>query len=308
LPSLLLKRDALENELHSREPSKALLQSLAALSKKIARCTEHQHFSEQRGYFHAVVDRLQNDPSSCVVIMDFTSASVQSDEGHMLRDLILCVISFDVRLHAYGTQYLDLVAEDTTEDVSYVCAAWSFVLNKTELLKPFSKALVFSDGPSSQFKSRYIVHCFGSLLSRRGLRPEVNFWFAKHGRSRCDAHAAHVKGFLNRTFLKREGQVLLHQHQHIASAECKHCLELFQFDWYEFVSQLQSTLHSTRAFFLTSIPFFPRHLCGPTPGIFDAHQICYSPIDEKFFNACLFGRSGQPDSFIASFDLPLLPL
>jgi hypothetical protein len=36
--------------------------------------------------------------------MDFTAATLQVEAAHMLRDLILCVISFDPLHSAYATQ------------------------------------------------------------------------------------------------------------------------------------------------------------------------------------------------------------
>jgi hypothetical protein len=43
-------------------------------------------------------------PPLCVVVMDFTAATLQVEAAHMLRDLILCVISFDPLHSAYATQ------------------------------------------------------------------------------------------------------------------------------------------------------------------------------------------------------------
>jgi hypothetical protein len=308
LPSLLNERDALERALHEQGPSKTRLRTLHLISKRILRAIEHQHHHEQPVYFRLAVDQIRDDSTTCVVVMDFTAATLQDEAAHMLRDLIVCVISFDPLHSAYATQYVDLVADDHTEDISYVCAGWKSVLEQTRVFRKFTTALIFSDGPSAHFKSRYIVHCFGSLLPKHGLRPEVNFWYAKHGRGRCDAHASHVKGFLNRSFLKRKGQVLQHQQHHEVSQECQHCTELFQFDWYTFVSELQTAVQSTRAYFLSAIPPFPRSACSPTLGIFDAHQICFYPSGEKFFGARLFRRSGQLETQFAFYVLSLLDL
>jgi hypothetical protein len=100
----LNERDALERALHEQGPSKTRLRTLHLISKRILRAIEHQHHHEQRVYFRLAVDQIRDDPTTCVVVMDFTAATLQDEAAHMLRDLILCVISFDPLHSAYATQ------------------------------------------------------------------------------------------------------------------------------------------------------------------------------------------------------------
>jgi len=299
LPLLLAEKERLEHHGGSDH-------ELCSVTRRIERAESHQNHAAQRVYLSMVLENLKNEHESALFAQDFTSMAAQDTEGGMLNDLIIYLTWYDRVAGCFQALYIDIIARNITEAMDFVMSAWLFLIDDTDLLKPFKRLYGFSDGPNKQYKNRYLAHFFGALFASRSISVDYSFFFAHHGRFRCDAHASCIKRQLDALYREREGQIEMHRKHHfLHTNECSAIFSCFQFSLSDYVERFNTKISRTHAFVLPFVMSFPRGLSPPLHGIFDAHQIQYDYRRDGII-ARLYGISGQPDTFIGSFFLPLL--
>jgi len=247
---------------------------IKALERDISRAEVHQRHREQHDYVRDVLSSLRNDGKSALFVQDFTSITAQDNEGGMIRDLIIYLCFFDPQSNTLVGRYFDFLSRNLAEDIDFLLTAWLKLIDETNYLKKFSFLYGFSDGPTSEFKNRFLIHFFGSLFHSRGLGVQSNFFFfAHHGKYRCDSYASADKRHVNALYLKREGEIVLHREGHFR-VPCANPPS-FSFSLDDYASRLKSVLQNTDTFVITALLSFPRPLTPHLPGIFDCHQAVF---------------------------------
>ena len=86
----------------------------------------------------------------------------------------------------------------------------------------YNKVIIFSDGPSSQFKSKYMAR-FYSILQRKGLSIEWHFFATLHGKGVVDGLGGTVKRVAWNAVLTRNVSTVLNAKEFAEAAEsfCK---------------------------------------------------------------------------------------
>jgi hypothetical protein len=103
--------------------------------------------------------------------------------------------------------YIDLICDDTTRknDFHFVRHSWDFLLFKTDHFSLFRHIIVFSDGASKHFKSRYTMKYFANMSVESARSIIYNFFASYHGSGLWDAHFAHNNTAIRNFLIKMEG-------------------------------------------------------------------------------------------------------
>ena len=104
--------------------------------------------------------------------------------------------------------YVDLICDDKTRknDYFYLRHSWRFLLSSSTYFTPFKNIIIFSDGASKHFKSRYTMKFFSDIGVEFNKKVSYHFFASYHGSGVWDAHFASNNGAIRRFLLEMEKQ------------------------------------------------------------------------------------------------------
>ena len=103
--------------------------------------------------------------------------------------------------------YIDLIGDDETRknDFHYLRHSWDYLLFKTNHFSSFCHIIVFSDGASKHFKSRFTMKYFANMTVECARTIVYQFFASYHGSGLWDAHFAHNNTAIRNFLIKMEG-------------------------------------------------------------------------------------------------------
>ena len=99
-----------------------------------------------------------------------------------------------------------IISDDLNHDKNVVATVMNKALSEfVKSANPSVEAVdVFSDGPSSQFKNKYIVHFLSGVKKSTGLSVKWHCFATSHGKGAVDGAGGTVKRAVLNTVLKRQ--------------------------------------------------------------------------------------------------------
>lgn len=103
--------------------------------------------------------------------------------------------------------YIDLIGDDDTRknDFHYLRHSWYYLLFKTTHFWSFRYIIVFSDGASKHFKSRFTMKYVADITVESARSMVYQFFASYHGSGLWDAHFAHNNAAIRNFVIKMEG-------------------------------------------------------------------------------------------------------
>ncbi len=177
-------------------------EAVQLLREKLPRFLWH-HFVKrcQSKYFE--IAKQQNDSKSCTVQMDFAENytieiqdSIQSQYWKKKQISLYTVVIWFEEKSLSLLIASDLLSHEKKSVTSFTC----FVIEEIKTKFPtVEKVKTFTDGPSSQFKNRYIASSIPEMEKKYGLQIEWNYFASGHGKGPVDG----VGGIAKRTVYRR---------------------------------------------------------------------------------------------------------
>ena len=106
-----------------------------------------------------------------------------------------------------GRLYIDMICDDKTRqnDYYYVRHSWRHLLFNTPHFTKFTHIIIFSDGASKHFKSRFTMKFFADVGVEAGRSMVYNFFASYHGSGLWDAHFAKNNAAIRNFLIHMEG-------------------------------------------------------------------------------------------------------
>lgn len=106
-----------------------------------------------------------------------------------------------------GRLYIDMICDDQTRtnDYYYVRHSWHHLLFNTPHFNTFTHIIIFSDGASKHFKSRFAMKFFADISIEAGHSMVHNFFASYHGSGLWDAHFAKNNSAISNFLIHMEG-------------------------------------------------------------------------------------------------------
>lgn len=168
-----------------------------------------QHFyikREQEKEFAVHRKRAQSDQhlSECVLQIDFAEnfKCESQDEVQQAHYNQKQISIFTTAVHHAQSTHCKVIASDNTHHGKETLVAYLYTIFKE--LSPLIKTVnVWSDGPSSQFKNKFIAAIIPVFEVKFGVKIVWNFFASSHGKSCIDGIGAAVKSKVKKLILAR---------------------------------------------------------------------------------------------------------
>jgi hypothetical protein len=153
-------------------------------------------------------------PGEVLVAQDFGTLDMQpnvSIRGKIIEYVtnLVLVLEYVDSQGKYHRKYVDVLCDDNESrgaDYHYVRAAWSYLLEQTDIFQPFSTIMIWSDGASQQFKQVYTQYFFSRLFTKYHKHVTYSFWASYHGHGLHDSHIGHNKTVIRQYLTQVQGK------------------------------------------------------------------------------------------------------
>ena len=202
-PSHKRRKSARENE---KSPIKkrltkcfrsgTVLEAIESLTEKLPEFLLHVFIKrEQSNYFENKLVSISSESS--VIQVDFSENYTLQHQGEVQsaywNQNQLTIFTVCAWMQKEKKSFV-FVSDDLDHDKTSVCVFMDKVLSKLTTENGIKKADIFSDGPSSQFKNKYIFNYLPSLCKRHHLDSlNWNFFATSHGKGAVDGVRGTVK-------------------------------------------------------------------------------------------------------------------
>ncbi len=175
--------------------SGTVLEAIESLTEKLPEFLLHVFIKRQSNYFQTKLVSISSE--GAVIQEDFSEnytlqhqREVQSAYWNQNQLTIFTVCAWMQK----EKKSFVFVSDDLDHDKTSVCVFMDKVLSKLATENGIKKADIFSDGPSSQFKNKYIFNYLPSLCKRHHLDSlNWNFFATSHGKGAVDGVGGTVK-------------------------------------------------------------------------------------------------------------------
>ena len=168
-----------------------------ALSKKLPGFLDHVYVKrKQSRFFEEKISNLK--PNEAAVQVDFSENytcahqdEIQAAHWDQSQVTIFPVVVWT----SHGCESYAFVSDERNHDKQSVSVFVDKVLTSfiAEKHKDVEVVHIFSDGPSSQFKNKYIVHLLHELQQQSGLQLKWHYFASSHGKGAVDGIGGTVK-------------------------------------------------------------------------------------------------------------------
>jgi hypothetical protein len=158
------------------------------------------------------------------VIQDFSKVELTDSSLSILVVLVLCIYSVSPEGQPRH-EYVDVFSQSSTDksDCEFIVGAWRHLLEHTSHFRGARGIGVWSDGPTKEFRNRYVQRFFASMETNYKVQCTYDYFIPYHGKNVCDSHAFHVKRQVSNFILEREGMVAQHQFSHHSDRSTTEC-------------------------------------------------------------------------------------
>lgn len=159
------------------------------------------------------------DPSVAMIQVDFAEnfTCIAQDEIQSFHWAQPQITLFTVSAWFMGEQHSMVIVSDNRNHNKINVAVFMDVILK-ELPNDIKKVHVWSDGPASQFKNRFIAETIKILKQRNNMNIIWNYFATSHGKGPVDGIGGALKRFVRNRVLRRE-IIVFNAEQFAAAAE-----------------------------------------------------------------------------------------
>ena len=167
------------------------------LERKITETLHHFKAKENAKCFDDDLEKVKQDTSYMLMVVDFSRLSVGGSKGSDVNDSI-AVLLFGDGMGGFSRKYVDTLPhreDKNSNNDFFFWRKWQYDISE-RVIRPMGKTKViqWSDGGRKHYKQRFSL-AEASLM--RIKHPwlqhfEWNFWPSNHGKSLCDSHAGKI--------------------------------------------------------------------------------------------------------------------